>query len=96
MPPTIRAACRAADELVGEVEWTIYGQQKGRHMVLEARRILRDQGSHAQFRFLNGRIGMLQLQVHVGNDNRERTANVVAHDMLLGLLVANPHYSSIE
>ena len=52
-------------------------------MVLEARRILRDQGTRAQFDFLTESIARLK---------RELVFPHVVHDMLVPLLEANPHY----
>lgn len=86
------------DDIVPDAEWTIHGEEKGRAMVTEAVQILQEEGDLAQYNFLNRRINMLRLQAEFGNDDRERFASLVAHNMLIGLLLANPHYhdNSVE
>ena len=84
------------DDTVLDEEWTKYGEEKGRAMVTEAVRVLQEEGDVSQYNFLNRRINMLRLQAEVGNDDRERTASLVAHNMLVSLLLANPHYQSVE
>jgi len=91
IPPRTRAEWRISSQSypISDVKWTIYGQQKGRQMVLEARRILRDQGTRAQFDFLTESIARLKRELAF--PQRESSAHVV-HDTLVPLLEANPHY----
>ena len=63
--PQTRKQSRASQRLVGEVEWTIHGQDEGRRTVREAKRILRKYGSGAQLLYLHNSMNRLMLQVRL-------------------------------